>query len=136
LPSASRPAALHVRLAVRAGAPLDALRARRRALIALPLGALALCALGLPRLEFEDSPKRLYAEDPDLAAGRDRVRDRVSRADGARFVVALGPDTETALRRNDAAALRLEAAVAAGELGGFRSLHALLWSAELQARNA
>lgn len=136
LPQASRPPALHVRLAAAAGALLDALRARRRVLVALPLSALALCALGLPRLEFEDSPKRLYAEDPDLAAERDRVRARVSRADGARFVVALGPDAETALRRNDAAALRLEAAVAAGELGGFRSLHALLWSAELQAENA
>lgn len=136
LPATRRPAGLHVRLAAAAGALLDGLRARRRALVALPLGALALCALGLPRVEFEDSPKRLYAEDPALAAERDRVRERVSRADGARFVVALGPDTETALRRNDAAALRLEAAVAAGELGGYRSLHALLWSAKLQAENA
>jgi predicted exporter len=89
-------------------------------------------ALGIPQLRWEDDPATLMAADPELLAESDRVRRRIVDVDGARFVVALGRDRESALMRNDRVAERLAGAVAAGSLEGFRSLHALLWSQALQ----
>lgn len=135
LPAAPRGGPLQRRAA-------DALRrlqegaARHRGwMTVLPLGALVVCGLGLPELKWLDDPKGLYAEDPSLAAERDRVRGRVSRMDGARFVIALGPDVETALQRNDQVYQRLLAAEREAALLGFQSLHTFLWSAELQRKN-
>jgi predicted exporter len=109
---------------------------RSRAKLAVPAAALLLCAVGLPRVRFEDDVFRMsLPADPAWEREDARVRERVSRMDAGRFVVAIGADEEAALRRNDAVYERLEAARAAGALEGFRSLHALLWSEDLQRRN-
>jgi predicted exporter len=100
------------------------------------LAAVALvCAVGLPRLRWLDSLAALNAADPGLKAETDSVRARVSSMEEGRFVIATAPDEEQALRINDQVALRLEAAARAGVIEGMVSLHAFVWSADLQRRN-
>lgn len=113
-----------------------AMRRRRSAVAVLPAAALGLCVVGLPQIEWSDDVRLLTALDPEMLAEDERVRARVSRMDGGRLVVAFGADEEAALVANDAVAVRLRAAEAAGEIEAFRSLHALVWSAALQAQNA
>ena len=103
--------------------------------IALVLPVLILCAIGLPRLRWLDSLAALSPAPPALKDEIDRVRAQVSRMDDGRFVIATGPDVEQALRINDAIAARLETAQGAGVLEAWTSLHAFLWSADLQRRN-
>ena len=107
----------------------------RSAAAVLPALAIAVCAAGLPGARFTDEVSALSPVNPELVAEEQRVRDRVLGADTSRTVIALGPDFETALQRNDAVAARLAEGVAAGELAGFQSLHDFLWSANLQDRN-
>ncbi|MEZ4430941.1 MAG: hypothetical protein R3F65_00910 [bacterium] len=64
--------------------------------------------------------------DPALVAEDHRVRARVARFEQNRFIVALGPDDPAALEANDRAAAHLRAAVAAGELAGYRTAAHLL----------
>jgi predicted exporter len=111
------------------------LRSRRWWLAALPLGALLLAAVALPRLVFVDDLARLGEPDPALLAEEQRVRERVSSFDSGRLVVALADGPEQAIARNEEVHARLAAEVAAGRLGGVRSLHGLLWSEQLQRRN-
>jgi len=103
--------------------------------IALVLPVLILCAVGLPRLRWLDSLAALSPAPPALKDETDRVRAQVSRMDDGRFVIATAPDVEQALRINDDIARRLETAHAAGVLEAWTSLHAFLWSADLQRRN-
>jgi predicted exporter len=128
-----------VRLAQRLAAALSRVPAAmvrgRRLLVVLPLAAVALCAVGLPRVRWIDDVSALDSVDPILAGEDRRVRARVADSDAGRFVVALGADEEQALANNDAAALRLEEARRDGLLTGFRSLHAWLRSAALQAKS-
>jgi predicted exporter len=109
-------------------------RARSAALATSALVALA-AAAALSGLRWQDDLAALGPVDPRLAAEDARVRARVSSADLGRAVVAVGRDAEEALARNDAVALLVAEARDAGLLDGFDSLHALLWSAELQERN-
>jgi predicted exporter len=135
LPRGGRVPPIAARLGLRFAASLAALRRRRRA-IALALGAaLVLAACSLPRLGWDDDLARLGEPGPQLLAEERRVRERVSSFDGGRFVVTLGDDAEQAIARNDAVHARLARLVAEGRLGGVRSLHALLWSQDLQRRN-
>jgi predicted exporter len=117
------------------GRAVDGLAAKPRRAAAPLLAALLLCGLGLPHMEWLDDPQALYEQDPVLHQEQDRVRQRVSRVDGSRFVVALGATLDEALARNDAAASRLADAQAAGQLAGVRSLHAFLWAPDLQRAN-
>jgi len=103
--------------------------------IALVLPVVILCAVGLPRLRWLDSLAALSPAPPALKDEIDRVRAQVSRMDDGRFVIATAPDIEQALRTNDEIARRLETAHAGGVLEAWTSLHAFLWSADLQRRN-
>jgi predicted exporter len=100
-----------------------------------PLACIAATAVFAPRLRFDDDLSNLKSLDPALRAEVERVRGRVAREDSGRVIFALGDDADAAVARNDAVADRLEAAQRAGRVGEFRSLHALLWSRELQQRN-
>lgn len=135
LPMSPRPGRVQRAAAGRLGELVAALRRRRPLLAAIPAAALGLCAVGLPRIEWSDDIRLLTELDPEMLAEDDRVRARVSRMDAGRFVVALGADEESALAANDAVAIRLRAAEAAGELEASRGLHALVWSAALQQGN-
>lgn len=108
---------------------------RRHAAAAVPLVLAAIAAAGVPRLHWQDDPASLMAADPALLAEDERVRGLIADVDPGRFVLALGPDRESALSRNDRAHARLARAVAAGQLEGMRSLHSFLWSERLQREN-
>ncbi len=127
---------LHLRLASHLGDLLEAMRRRRAALWLLPLAALLACAIGLPRLRWADDLSALQRPNPRLLAEDERVRAQVSRMDSGRFVIALAKDDAQALALNDRVWERLWSARRAGTLEDFRSLHDLLFSAELQDRNA
>ncbi|WP_434415868.1 MMPL family transporter [Nannocystis pusilla] len=135
LPMAPKPGWVQRRAAAGLARVVAGMRRRRSAVAVLPAVALGLCVVGLPRIEWSDDVRLLTALDPGMLAEDERVRARVSRMDGGRFVVAFGADEEEALAGNDAAAVRLRAAQAAGEIEAFRSLHALVWSAALQKDN-
>jgi predicted exporter len=104
-----------------------------RAGLLLAVGGL--CLAGLPRLHWQDSLAALNAADPALKAETDRVKARVSQMDEGRLVIASGANLEEALRVNDEVALRLDRARADGKLESVSSLHAFLWSADLQRRS-
>jgi predicted exporter len=136
LPMSPRPGRIQRAAAAGLARVVAAMRRRRPAVAVLPAAALGLCVVGLPQIEWSDDVRVLTPLDPALLAEDERVRARVSRMDGGRFVVAFGADEEAALAGNDAAAVRLRAAEAAGEIEAFRSLHSLVWSAGLQRANA
>jgi predicted exporter len=115
-------------------AVVQSLRHRRAlGLLALGLGVLSLPLI--PRIHWVDDLSRLWRMDPALQAEDRRVRERVSQVDTSRFVIALAPDQESAVRLNEQVHARLQRAVAAGALDGIRSLHSFLWSRELQQAN-
>lgn len=93
------------------------------------------CALGLPRVRWNDDPAALTAVDPQLLAEEERVRRRVSPMDPTRFVVARARNREAVIAANDEVWRRLEPLLANGRLEGAQSLHSLVWSRALQERN-
>ena len=111
---------------------LERLRVSRAALWALPVAVVTVCAIGLPQMEWNPEFADLGALDADLLAEDDAVRDRVARFEQMRFVVALGPDEETALQANDRVRIALDSAVADNAIGAYRSVATLLPSAETQ----
>ena len=134
-PLRPRQVALHLALADRILAIVEALRRSRALIAALAATALLVCAAGFSRLRWDDDLARLQQPNTALLAEDDRVRAQVSRMDAGRFIITLAPDEETALARNDALWLRLSQARRDGLLEDFRSLHDLLFSAALQRRN-
>jgi predicted exporter len=113
---------------------------RRRAVVAgLPIAALLVAAIGLPRIQWSDDIKLLTVMDAGMLAEDEAVRDRVARMDGGRFLVAIGRGADVAaaeaaaLDVNDQVFARLVAAQAAGELAGFRSLHTFIPGPTAQA---
>ncbi|HEX4382393.1 MAG TPA: MMPL family transporter, partial [Myxococcales bacterium] len=123
---------LHRKLADKLGSLLETMRGKRGLLAVLPILALALCAVGLPRLRWADDLSSLQRPNPKLQAEDELVRSRVSLMDSGRFILAVGASEEEALQRNDAVHRRLRAT---SQLEGFRSLHDLVFSADLQRRN-
>ncbi|MEM9860560.1 MAG: hypothetical protein AAF938_02990 [Myxococcota bacterium] len=132
LPAAPRVRPFHRRAAERAGALLSRLRGARRKLLLAPLAALVLAAVGLPQLKWNDDLRSLSPIDPELQAVDERVREAVAPYDAGRLAFVAAPDLGGALRRSDALAVALDAAVRAGELEAHRSLRLLLPSAETQ----
>jgi predicted exporter len=123
------------RLARSLAGAVRGLERRRWVPLAGVLALLLAAPLLLPRLHWVDDLSRLGDLDPKLFQEDQRVRDRISRFDAGRFVVAAAPDPAAAIRLNDEVHRRLQPVIAAGGLEGTRSLHSLLWSEELQRRN-
>jgi predicted exporter len=111
------------------------LRARRGVSLSILLGALALCAAGALVARFQDDLAGWVPAPDGLRAEDARVARRLMAMDPGKLVVVSAATTEAALAANDRVAELLEAAVGRGELGGFASLHALVWSNGLQSRN-
>jgi predicted exporter len=96
----------------------------------------AIVAVGWPRIVWQGDVFALStAADAEWLAEEERVRARVSRMETGRFLVAVGPDAETALRHTDRLFLRLVELRERGVIEEFQSLHPLVPSAELQRRN-
>jgi predicted exporter len=128
--------ALHQACAEAAGRLLSFGATHRRQLALLPLAALVLCAFGLPRVRWSDDLSGLNRIDEGLRREDERVRSEVSRMDSSRLIVAAAANDAQALAINDRISEAMTEAQSAGELGGFSSLHSLLFSESLQARNA
>lgn len=102
----------------------------------LVIVAVAACAWTLPRLQWNDTVAALSAMDPELQAQEARITARIARDDPGRLVVVFADDVDLALPVVEQAAQRLEAAVEAGELAGYRALTSLLPSAATQRARA
>jgi predicted exporter len=106
-----------------------------RLVLLAPIALGLLAAFALPAVQWSDDLSQLTQFDPELVAEDRRVRERVAQLEGGRFVIAIAADPETALQKNDEIHERLVPVVAAGAVGGVRSLHSLVWSQTLQRRN-
>lgn len=135
LPRTSTAAPTQARAANALGALLRSMQRVPAKLVALPLAALLVCAVGLPRLTWVDDPSALNELDPDLLAEEERVRKRISRMESGQLVLATGPDLDTALANNDAVAHVLAQARLDGLVDEYRSLADLLWSPVRQQQN-
>lgn len=132
LPVAPTPSALHKRLAKMAEGFFTRLARQRRVMAAFVVACMAIAAIGLPQLNWEDDIRALSPMNSDLVAEDERVRDRVARMDAGRLLFVTGATMEEALAVNDALYARLSEARAAGELEAFRSLHPFLPSVATQ----
>jgi predicted exporter len=104
--------------------------------VATIAAAVLLCVVGLPKLRWQDDPQKLTILDPQLEAEDLRVRKTALGQEGSEFVFLLSPSTEQdALGPNDELAAAMKALVAQGKLGGFSSVHNVVWSEALQLRN-
>jgi predicted exporter len=134
------PGRLHVALARALARAVSRWRRRPRLGVVPLVVGVAIALLGLRHLRWQDDPRSLTATDPALEREDERVRAAAFGPEESRFAVAAaatgGPaGVEEALWLNDQLAVALEAARAAGELGGFSSVHSLLWSRRLQDEN-
>ena len=135
VPAAGQPLPWLVRASASLSAIVAKLASHRRLLLGLPIAALLLALFQLPRIEWNDSPTALTEFDAEIVNEDEKLRQLVSDSDPGRLVSAMGASREDSLAANDKAFAALRAASAAGELDGFRSLHQILWSEELQKRN-
>jgi predicted exporter len=117
------------------GGVLAKMMRMRRGVLIVPVVGILFCALGLPRVRWIDDISALNSIDPSLQAEDIRVRERVAKSDPGRFVLAVGDDDDHALAKNDEVASRLEQAKSEGTILGFHSMHAVLWSKDLQLRS-
>ena len=122
-------------VARRLSAGVLALDRHRRWLAAIPIACLIVAAVAVPRLRWVDDLSKLANLDPSLLREDQRVRERVSQFDSGRFVIATAATPAEAVALNDRVYERLEDVVRAGQLDGMRSLHAMLWSEDLQQRS-
>lgn len=115
------------RLARRAGDAClrlwERIQARRGPFLVLPIAALLVVAIGLPRLVWIDDIRALNQADPEWLAEDAAVRARVAQGEAGRLVIATGASDEEALRRAERAHVALAAAREAGEVTSFRSAH-------------
>ncbi|MET0341512.1 MAG: MMPL family transporter [Polyangiales bacterium] len=134
LPSLSR------RAPGRAPVGLDGLGARfvrslsgsRGRLVLYAAPSLLLMGVGLPRVRFVDEVSALRTPAPLLDALGVRMQARLGRGAPGRVVVATGADDAEALRRAEAARVKLEAAREAGVIDAYRSVTELLPSEATQ----
>lgn len=132
MPDVPRPTRVHLALAASQRWLFERVRRNALAFSLVPIAALVVVALGLPRLQFVDDLRRLNEVDPALASEDRAVRARIGQGDAGRFVIALGDDDDDALLAAEAASAALEDARAAGELSQFRSITPFLRSAATQ----
>lgn len=132
MPRKRKPLLAATRLAEALARGVRQLRSRRDLLLVVPVAAVLLAALGLPRVSFTDDISVLNTVDPRVRDEDAAVRARLGKTEAGRYVVVLGRDDEEALLRNDAVATRLRDARSDGLLAGYRSLHTWLRSTRLQ----
>jgi predicted exporter len=94
--------------------------------------ALALMAIGLPQLRFDDAVSALRTPAAALDRENARVQARLGRAAGGRVVVALGQSDEQALARAEAVRTALARASERKLVRDYRSVAELVPSAAMQ----
>lgn len=108
---------------------------RRAALAALPVATLALGAVMLPKLQWQDDLSKLGNANPALEQEERRVHARVMPYEMGRVAMVTADDAQTALERTEEVARVLAGLQQRGVIHGYRSATNLLRSASLQARN-
>jgi predicted exporter len=96
---------------------------------------LLLAGAGLTRFHTDDDVRRMQALSPDLLSQQARLQALIGSQGGGQFFLVSAPDTETALRTEEALGDRLRGLVASGALAGFRSPARYVPSAERQREN-
>jgi len=117
------------------GRQFERLEHAPRPLLLIPIAVVPLAAVSLPMLQWNDDMSKMTSFPDQLIEEDRRVRERVASVDAGRFAIGVAGDADAAIGLNDRIAERLEAAVAAGEVDGHRSVHDLVWSRDLQRRN-
>ena len=117
------------------GRAVDALVARRALLAAIPIVVVAIGAVLLPRLRWDDDLSSLASIDPSLQDEEKRVHARVAAFEVGRVAVVMADDVEAALERTEEITRRMERLRASGAIGGYRSVSSLVRSIDLQKRN-
>jgi predicted exporter len=97
--------------------------------------ALVLCVLGFTALRFQDDLASWLPMPQQLRVEDERVSASLLAMDPGKLVVVAASDEDAALAANDRVAAALDRAVTAGALDDYRTLQALVWSPQLQARN-
>ncbi|MDX2019521.1 MAG: hypothetical protein SF187_04720 [Deltaproteobacteria bacterium] len=126
----------HQRAAAFSGALLTRALAHPKANVAVLLVTGLACVIGLRGLQWQDDPQKLTVLDPALEREDAHVRSVALGQEGSDFIVLLSrEDEQGSLQANDALAVTLLEATAAGEVQAFASLHNVIWSESLQMRN-
>jgi predicted exporter len=137
LPRLPVPSATLVRASRKLNDWVQTLRRRRGGIRLILFVFLAVAAAGVPFITWEDDVYNLnVALDPEWAAEEQFVRDRISKLDLGRLVVAIASDEEQALILNDTVYEHLKHAVTEGRLENFESLHRFLPSKSAQEKNS
>ncbi len=108
------------------------LETRRGIVVVMLMFIVGLIAIGAPELHWNDDFASLNRLDPDLLAEDTAVRNKVTRVDQMRFIVAVGATEEVALQVNDELAESLRHAVQENEIKSYRTVARLLPSAKQQ----
>ena len=110
-------------------------RSRRIAVGLFLVLMLAVTAVGVVGIEWENDLQKLSPVDQSLLDESSKLQKRIGYIDGKLMVVVQSEDLQTALQRNDEVYLVLRQAQESSTIGQFQSLHPLLRSASLQKRN-
>ena len=110
---------------------------RFRAVVGLLFGLLAVAAaLGAGRIEAVDDIRRMQSPPPDLLRQQAEIRRLTGIATATGYFLVRAPDAETALRREETLASRLDGLRAAGVVTGYRGPAGFVPSAARQRDNA
>jgi predicted exporter len=97
--------------------------------------SLALSALGLARLSFDDDVRRLQPRSVELLQQQERITALIGALPAVRYVLVDGPDDETALQRQEALAPIFDDLKARGALAAIQMPAAFVPSAARQQQN-
>jgi predicted exporter len=103
--------------------------------IACLVALIALAGIGLLRFHTDDDVRRMQALSPDLLSQQTRLQTLIGSQGGGQFFLVSAPDSQAALRTEEALGDRLRNLVASGALGGFRSPARYVPSAQRQQEN-
>jgi len=132
------PPARHGRGMLRAAGALGAFwdgARHRRTRVALAALAVVAGGTGLFLLRSDDDVRRMQSLSPDLVRQQEEVQRLIGAGTASQFLLVQAPDTETALRRQEAVVATLERLKADGALAGYQMPAAFVPSAERQREN-
>lgn len=92
----------------------------------LLLALLAFCAGGLWRLEVQNDLRQWLGQEPQLMAEARHIAELTGQQPTSQFFLVRGADEQQLLQRQAALGQRLDAAIAAGQLRGYRALSQLV----------
>ncbi|CAO3424027.1 MMPL family transporter [Azospirillum doebereinerae] len=107
----------------------------RRTRVALAALAVVAGVAGLFLLRSDDDVRRMQSLSPDLVRQQEEVQRLIGAGTASQFLLVQAPDTETALRREEAVVATLERLKAEGALAGYQMPAAFVPSAERQREN-